>query len=297
MVRKVGYVGQNLTLGISASHTLRLARLNAANIRKLIDLNLEELQKILHWNIKNNIYFFRITSQIIPFASHAGFAIDWRKEYRQKIAELGKLIKQENIRVSMHPGQYTVLNAKNRKIVENSIREIEYHTDFLDLMELDSSHKIIIHLGGKYGDKLASLNRFSENYQKLRLDIKARLVIENDDKSFNIYDCMKLSKQIGAPIVFDYLHYAVNHINDNRSLNEIISKVFGTWKNKDGLPEVHFSSQALGRPAGYHAVSIDLNDLRYFIKEIKNFDFDLMLETKDKEKSVLRVLSNRFVLE
>lgn len=80
----------------------------------------------------------------------------------------------------MHPGQYTVLNSPKEDTVIKAIQDLTYHSKFLDSLNLPSSHKIIIHIGGIYDSKINSTNRFIENYKKLPETVKRRLIIEND---------------------------------------------------------------------------------------------------------------------
>jgi len=84
----------------------------------------------------------------------------------------------------MHPGQYTVMNSPSEEVVKKSIAEIEYHTKFLDSLGIDYSNKIIIHIGGEYGDKSSAIQRFSDNIKALSDSARSRLVLENDEKIF-----------------------------------------------------------------------------------------------------------------
>ncbi|GIW49089.1 MAG: hypothetical protein KatS3mg079_565 [Caloramator sp.] len=129
-----------------------------------IHQNLLDLLKILEYNVSKEIYLFRISSDIIPFGGHEINTYNWNIEFKDILIKIGEYIKNNNIRVSMHPGQYTIINSPDSSIVENSIREIEYHTRFLDSLELDYTHKVVLHIGGVYKDKSSAMERFCKNF-------------------------------------------------------------------------------------------------------------------------------------
>ena len=129
--------------------------------------NLRCLQKILQYNLQHDLLFFRITSDIVPFASHPICEFNWIKVFREAFESIGNFVKNNNMRISMHPGQYVLLNAKDEKIRLRSIAELTYHCSVLDSLGLDESAKIQIHVGGAYGDKVQALTRFVNVYELL----------------------------------------------------------------------------------------------------------------------------------
>jgi UV DNA damage endonuclease len=282
---KIGYPCVNLTLDCSSSRTFRLKNYSEERLIETIDNNLDCLERILKFNYKNNILFFRITSDLIPFASHPIMKFDWQNYFRSRFEEVGKYIKESHMRITMHPGQYTVLNSRKLNVLNNSIKELQYHTDVLDLLKLNSSAKIITHIGGVYGNKQESLKRFINKYQKLDASIKNRYVIENDDKSYDLNDCLLVYRSTGIPVILDIYHHTCK--NSGESLLEAIKKSITTWKKKDGLPILHYSSEHPTKGKCRHADKIDVNHFKEFIKMIKEYDFDIMLEIKNKERSAI----------
>lgn len=192
------------------------------------------------------------------------------------------------MRVSMHPDQFIIINSPDKKIFQRSVKELLYHAEVLDLLEIDDTAKIQIHVGGAYGNKRQSIRRFIERYNHLDSKIKRRLVIENDERLFNIEDCLRIHGEIKIPIVFDVFHFKCN--NSGESIRGSLSQVCSTWSGKDGLPIVDYSSQEKGKKIGTHAKTIDINDFKRFIKETEGLQFDIMCEIKDKERSVLKAL-------
>ncbi len=285
---KIGYACINLSLECRISRTFRLKNYSEKKLIETIDQNLDCLLKILRYNARHQIFFFRITSDLIPFASHPIIKFNWQDYFKPQFKDIGKYIKKEHMRITMHPGQYTVLNSKNEKVVQNSIKELYYHINVLDLLGLDSSAKIITHVGGVYGNKSESVKRFKRIYKRLDPLIKKRHVIENDDKSYSLSECVEISELIGIPTIFDAYHYEC--LNRGLSFSDAFNFAFDTWNEKDGIPIVHYSSQhpTKGKPS--HADSISMENFKNFIEKTRNVNFDLMLEIKDKEQSALKAM-------
>jgi len=286
---RIGYPCINLSLDCRSSRTFRLKNYSISRLKETIKNNLKCLQEILEYNITNGFLFFRITSDLIPFASHKVMDFDWQEFFKKDFIMIGEYIKENQMRITMHPGQYTVLNSNNNGVFKRSLKEIEYHVEVLDLMKLDSTAKIQVHVGGVYGNKKESLRRFIKRYAMYDKKIKNRLVIENDDKSYNLIDCMKINNETGIPIIFDIYHHKCNNSGD--SMISAFKEFTSTWKHKDGIPIIHYSSEhpTKGKPS--HSEHINLGDFSNFIEETTDFDFDIMLEIKDKEKSALKALN------
>lgn len=285
---KVGYPCINRSIGCTANSTFRLANYSEENLIKKVENNINCLEKILNFNIENNLLFFRISSDIIPFASHPICKFNWRKHFRKRFGEIGKLIKENEIRISMHPDQFVLINSIKEEIVKKSIEELRWHCNLLDLMKLDFSAKVQIHVGGLYGDKNSAMERFIENFRKMPNLIKRRIVIENDEKFYSLKDCLYISEILDIPVVFDSFHHEC--LNNKETVVEAIRRAESTWKEKDGLLMVDYSSQEPNSKKGKHANHIDIAHFTEFIKSTKNFDFDIMLEIKDKEKSALEAI-------
>ena len=162
------------------------------------------------------------------------------------------------------PDQFIVLNSIDEDVVHRSVKELFYHAEILDLLELDTTTKIQLHVGGAYGDKEKSINRFIQNYNKLDKKIKRRLVVENDDRIYSVKDCLSISKNVEVPILLDVFHHYV--LNNKEPVTEALKFVKKTWKQKDGIPMIDYSSQEPNMRVGKHAETIDKNDFKNFIK-------------------------------
>ena len=293
---KIGYPCINNSILRTVPSTFRLASYSENKLVQTIRGNLTYLSQILEYNVIHDLLFFRISSGLIPFASHPICTLNWLELFKYKFEEVGTFIRKHNIRISMHPDQFVILNSPNNTIVKSSISELRYHCRVLDAMKLDKTAKVQIHVGGVYGNKIEALNRFVTIYNTLDNAIKERLVIENDDHLYGLNDCLDLNKRINIPIVFDSFHHEL--LSDGESLKFSLRRATSTWnENKDGLQIVDYSSRSAnngeksfkGRK-GKHAESIDIPSFTKFLKETAGLDFDIMLEIKDKEKSARKAI-------
>ena len=285
---KIGYPCINQTIGCKGDQTFRLKSYSERRLIDTVTRNLDCLVNILKFNVEHHILFFRITSDLVPFASHPICQFDWISYFKNTLASIGRYIKSNSIRISMHPGQYTILNTPDSRVLSNSIRELQYHADVLDALGLDASAKIQIHVGGVYGDKDESIRRFIERYLSLDEAARQRLVIENDDRSYTLSDCLRIHKETGVPILLDIFHHELNY--SGSSDTEALVDVTETWQSYDGIPMVDYSGQRMGRRTVSHMESIDTYHFSHFLTATSDFDFDLMLEIKDKEISALKAV-------
>jgi UV DNA damage endonuclease len=286
---KIGYPCINLSLNCRSSKTFRLASYSEERMRRCADNNLDCLAKIFAYNIQHGLMFFRITSDLIPFASHPVCTFPWQSVYASLFAELGEFIRENGMRVAMHPDQFVLINALDEDIFHRSVSELLYHAQVLDLFGLDDTAKIQIHIGGVYRDKSESIKRFIQRYHTLPEAIKGRLVIENDERLYDIHDCLSISEATKIPVVLDAFHFHCN--NRGESIGSVFSQVKETWRPNDGVPIVDYSSQDPTKRTGAHAAAVDLEDFALFLSALPGCDFDIMCEIKDKEPSALRILS------
>lgn len=286
---KIGYPCINNQINCTTNTTFRLKNYSEKNLIEKVTNNLNCLQEILEFNAKNGLMFFRISSAIVPFASHPICKFNWQNYFKDQLQEIGSFIKKHEMRISMHPDQFTLINAQKKDIVERSVADLKYHCDFLNCLELDETAKVQIHVGGVYGEKPEAMKRFVLNYKKLPEFIRQRVAVENDDKSYSLQDCLEIYNQVGISVIFDSFHHEC--LNNGESFYKAIKLASQTWKNKDGVLMTDYSSQALGERKGKHIQSIDLEFFEKYLKDTKDVDFDIMLEIKDKEKSALKALN------
>jgi UV DNA damage endonuclease len=214
---------------------------------------------------------------------------NWKKYFKNDFREIGDYVKDNDIRISMHPGQYNVINSINNDVFDRTRKELDYHADVLDLFGLNTDSKIQVHIGGVFGNKELSKQRFITKYKLLSKKIKKRLVIENDHVNYTFKDCLEIYDNINIPILFDTFHHEV--FNNGEEFNGVLESISTTWTEKDGLPMFDYSSQKKGSNLISHAETINIPHFKKLLKSSKPYDFDIMLEIKDKEHSAIKAIN------
>ncbi len=295
MIIRLGYVSLSKTLnGMTTSSTITYTNFEKESfpvdkLNKIIKNNLDSLKEIIKYNIKNNIHFYRLTSKLIPLATHDKVDFDYIKPFKESFENIGKMINDNKIRIDTHPDQYTVLNSVDNKIVKNTYEILEYHYKILRALNVKKPI-IIIHVGSSVFGKEASITRFINNFNKLPEYIKKSIAVENDDKVYNIKDVLKICQKLNIPMVLDYHHYICN--NEGEKLEEYIQDIVNTWKNLN--PKFHFSSpkSKLKKEFRSHHDYINSDDFINFLNIIKTTDknADIMLEAKAKDEALFRLI-------
>ena len=298
MLARLGFVASVLSEDLTTSRTCRLRNASPDRLRDLTALNLYALEQVLTFLDRRQIRLYRITSNLVPFASHPANSTRWWEEFAEPFRRLGDRIRMLGVRVSTHPGQYTVLNSPTETIVRAATAELVYHARMLDLLGTDTTCKIVLHVGGLYGgSERDAIDRFCRSANSLPKEVRRRLVIENDDRLFDADEVLAASRATGLPVVFDWLHHLANPCA--RPIERVLPEIFATWKEGDGRPKVHLSSQARGAAAGAHADYVDPADMLSFLS-VAPAPFDCMLEAKQKDRALLRLrrqLEKRGIIE
>lgn len=301
---KIGYACICLSLGdkVSTNRSMVKKTFNQRGISYASELaysNVTDLLHIIKWNVANNVKLFRLSSDMFPWSSEYNITdLDGFHAIKQILYKCGELANRHNIRITSHPGPFDVLCSPNESVVTKTIKDLETHGEIFDLMGLELSpyNKINIHCNGVYGDKLASMDRFCANFQRLSNSVKTRLTVENDDKAsmYSVSDLMYIHEKIGIPIVFDYHHhqFCTGGLTEEQALNLAVT----TWP-KSITPIVHYSeSKSLheNNPAIKPQAHSDI------IKSLPNtygLDVDIMVESKHKDLAILPFVALNSVCE
>jgi UV DNA damage endonuclease len=254
--------------------------------------NVTDLYKILEYNVKNNIHFYRITSSLIPLATHPEVTNwNYRKIFKDDFKYIGDLIKKHNMRVDTHPNEFNVINSTKNEVVKNSKRNLWYHVHFFEDIDYPLG-KMVLHIGSGAGGKEAASKRFISNFSDFPQEITSRLILENDDKTFNAIDVLKICKTLNTPMVLDVHHHRC--LSDGEKLEDILEDVFDTWMGEASPPKVHFSSPKNGEKDRKHSDYINTHDFIEFIELCKPIgkDFDVMLEAKQKDIALYKLVSD-----
>lgn len=250
----LGYACLNETLrkqNIFSSRTCRLQTLKKKAIEEkngdlkflhsLVKRNLIDLIKILKWNKQHGILFFRMSSEIFPFFTHPDyFSKISLKTYKNILEKIGKFVNSEpKIRLTFHPNQFCQLTSLRKDVIDNTIRELNFHASVLDLMNLNADSVIVIHGGTKKGGLNNALERFHNNFSLLNNSAKQRLVIENCEFSFNIESLLPLSFELKIPIIIDFHHHKL--YPSQTSLDLLIPQVISIWNERGINIKFHLS--------------------------------------------------------
>jgi UV DNA damage endonuclease len=294
-MENLGYACINMELRkqkIFAGRTCRKDKFKREGLRYVGDLgiqNLRDLYKIVQWNERNGIKFYRIGSDIFPWSSEYEYSdLPQYKEACTILKTIGDYATKVGQRLTFHPGPFNILGSQKDNVIERTIVDLRHHSEIFDLMGFEPSvyNKINIHVGAAYKDKYAVLTKWCESFQRLDERLKKRLTIENDDKTslYTVADLYEhIHKVVGIPIVFDYHHHSCHPGDLNHS--EALKLAISTWP--EGIkPAVHFSSsRQIEDPKARVQAHAD-----YVYGDIDTFgnDIDIMLEVKAKEQALLQ---------
>ena len=297
---RLGYVAIALNLGkVTSSSTLTYSRYlkmkEEDRLKKLKEItysNIQALEKILKYNIDNNMHFYRMTSNLIPLATHPEVMWDYLKYFKKDLEYIGKLIKNNDLRVDAHPDQFNVINSDKESVVESTLTNLNMQVNLFEAMNYEDG-KMVIHIGGAKGGKEIASQRFIENIKKFPKRISSRLIIENDDKTFNAREVLNISKDTNLPIVFDVHHHNCNNCEEDIKI--LLPEIFKTWESEKLPPKLHFSSPRDFENDRKHSDFIDAKRFLEFIynaKESVNKDFDIMIEAKKKDITLNRLVED-----
>lgn len=270
-------------------------------------LNLKDVLRLIEENIKNGIKSYRISSDLLPrFTDQQVESYDM-DQFDDLFEEIGLRAAENDIRLSFHPDQFVVLSSPNEKIVEQSIREIEYHCKMLQKMGVSRKMGVCnIHVGGVYEPagirkkdnylelrkelKREVFERWTKNYNRLSNAAKDYLTVENDEKSYNLDDCLTLSEMCGVPIVYDTHHeecYVKLHPNEiHIPVEDNLDRIIKSWKDRH--PMAHISNQDPNNRVGAHSEYIDrVPEILYtYAKKCPEMKLYVDVEAKGKESAI-----------
>lgn len=297
MIRKIGYACINTEL---ASKKIKVNRkmikktfqekgLEGAS--QLALLNIIDLKKIMEWNVKNGIQMYRMSSSMFPWSSEYEFQdLPDFKQIKTILKEIGDIANQNDIRVTFHPGHFTILSSAKPHVVRAAVKDLNQHAQIMDMMGLPATHhsKINIHIGGAKTGKIEAMDRFCEGFNQLIPSAKARLTIENDDRQslFDVEDLLYVHNKIGTPIVFDYHHHDCHP--GNLTKQEAFELAITTWPD-DIIPAFHFSSSKR-KYEDSTAKVVAHADYMYNKIHDYGYNIDIMCECKSKENGVLKYI-------
>jgi UV DNA damage endonuclease len=303
MAHRLGFAVKVLGGGVLPSHDARRWQ-SEPHLR----VSLERLAAIFDYLEEIDVRMYRLTSDLIPYGSHPDLTQFHGQisACEEELAALGERARGLDLRLSSHPGQYVVLNSEKPEVREAAVRDLELQAELLDAMGLGPEAVVVLHVGGAAGGVEAGRERFLAGFELLSERARARLVVENDDRSFGLADVLELSSRTGLRIVWDALHHRC-HDPDRIPVEEALSLALGTWRD-GSVPKIHYSSprtaveerrKRVGRrverqivlpPLRAHADLIDPIGFEAFLRgPAAGRELDVMLEAKAKDLALLRL--------
>lgn len=276
---------------IFCSRTVIRSNFSVQKAKDLALKNIADIGKMAKWNHENNIHVFRISSDIFPH-----FTDEETEEYTldfaiEALKEAGSLCRQYGQRITMHPGQYNQVGAKDRKVFDSTVKDLKMHADILDFMGMDNDSVLCIHGGGVYGNKEETTQRWIKQFKELPLNAQKRLAIENCERCYSIIDCLKIADSCNIPLIFDCHHYDCFNLEkkEDIDINDYMDKIVETWKRREIKPLFHISEQRPNSRVGTHSDFIEkLPD--YYLSFPEKYGYlDIEIEAKMKEQAIMKL--------
>lgn len=231
------------TMGTTITWLNRQSRNNAEDkLWEILKSNIESTRLLVEKvaTLENRFRMVRISSDILAAYTHK----DWKYFYKQTdvityiekaFARVGEIARKGNVRLSFHPGQFTVLASENPGIVERSIDEFEYHADMARWMGYGNTFqdfKINVHISGKLGP-----SGIRSAYNKLSPVARNCITIENEENAWGLDDCLTLADLL--PIVLDIHHNWIREGEYIQPSDPRISQIIDSWRGV--TPAIHYS--------------------------------------------------------
>jgi UV DNA damage endonuclease len=234
------------------------------------------LMNVADYVARLGIDFYRIPANISPYEN-----LDMIDDAREVIRELGTMFRKLNVRTCFHVTYYCILNSPDPGVVEKSIAELECLAAF-DRYAGGGNH-IEIHAGGSYGDRETAIRRFVDQALSLDEHVFRMLRLENEEhagKIGTVDELLRINRETGIPLLFDYAHYQVNPLETGLPPREIVGQFLMTWCDAPTFPVLHYSTV---RPGSGTHLPVNPEEFWQYIEQLRGLEFDVMLETKEKE--------------
>ena len=207
--------------------------------------SLELLEDVFDYLDRIDVRVYRLSSGTVPYGTHPDLPdLDYRRQVEacaEELAALGAKARRYDLRLSMHPGQYTVPSAPDPELVRKSLLDLEQDALLLDALGQGPEAVVVVHVGGAYGDRAASLRRFARAYESLSERGRRRLVVEHDETAFDLTDVLELHRLVGVPVVYDHHHHRCNRAAALADPRDALAAAYATWP--EGVrPKAHLSS-------------------------------------------------------
>ena len=275
----------NLESGFKTFRLKAVENKDEEKITAVIWHNMRLFKEIILDNLQNNIYVYRLSSDLIPFCT-----TPYMKEiYKEKVEQndemqsiydlIDTLRKKYHLHLSIHPSQFNVLSSPKKDVVERSIEEVNTQTSWIKRV---GGKNVVLHMGGIYGDKVSAIKRLEDNLKYVDCEL---LSLENDDKSYHVEDIVTLCQKYHLKWVYDFHHDRCYPSPENNVREYIIAYPPDKYHLSTGTPEIN------SRP---HADYISKEDYRSFTEFLISCgikEADVIFEAKKKNLAIHEILS------
>jgi UV DNA damage endonuclease len=287
---KIGYAEENLTYDLDTGRNFRLNALTQERQAKAIDWNFDAFFELLDFNAAHRLLCFRLSAHFIPFAAHPQCAVDWATAYSAHFETVGRFVRDHEMRLCVLTPNL-MLNSPRTRVAAQARADLIAICQQFDLMRIDHSHRVLLSLGGVFGDKKRSIQRFIDSYLSLPRQTQERIALINDD-DYTIIDCMRIREQIAAvegavppPVAFNLREHLENHGGD--PMIEAFIKAYYTWHGLNALPIVLYAPE---ETPDRNVTALIPGDFIAFLQVLRGYNFDLIIEAPDREHSAIRAL-------
>lgn len=296
---RLGYVAMSVHIkNCSPSQTMTFSTFKNLPDRESAIFRLEQIAKsnmvnslrLLKHNKANDIRFFRLSSRLIPLATHEELSgWNYLHAVRNELNNLGQYAREHHMRLDFHPDHYVVLNSHRKEVFKQAVQNLIYHYRLLKGMKIDPVHRCVIHLGGKHGGKTDALERFIDNWGKIPHPIQKMMLIENDDQTYHEEDVLYICEKLNIPMVFDIHHHLANP--GKKNWHENWERILKTWANSPLPVKIHISSPKSNKQFRHHADYIDPDMFMNLIRKMNGTtgQVDCMIEAKMKDDALFRL--------
>ncbi len=302
MLVRFGYVAMSTEVkNASPSKTMTVTQFEKitdreAAVHKLERIaaeNLHNTLRLLYHNRAHDIRLYRFSSRLVPLWGHEPLK-DWDPlpPLRDKLRQIGEYVTEHEMRVSFHPEHFTVLGTPKADVFRKSVEDLSRHAELLEAMGLDPKAKCNIHIGGSYGDKERTMERFLRQFMEVPQKLRERITLENDDKTFDAAETLEACEQLGVPMVADIHHHAVNP--GEEELYELWPRILTSWEGSGLAPKIHVSSPKNEQNPRSHADYVEVGFLLDFLRRVAPFTprLDVMIEAKKKDGALFRLMKD-----
>jgi UV DNA damage endonuclease len=307
MLVRFGYVAMSVIVEnaspsrtMTATHFRKLDDREAAvrKLERLAEENIRNCLRLLRHNAAHDIRVFRFSSKLIPLLGHEMLSgWDPFPVLAEPFAELGVFVKKHGMRVGFHPDHFTVIGTPRGEVLRSSLQTLDHHVRMLEAMGLDERARLNIHIGGTYGDRERTLERFLRQFRAMDERIRSRITLENDDKTYTALETLAVCEALGVPMVLDLHHHIVN--NNGESAAELWPRIAATWRKSDLVPvelppKIHVSSPKNEKDVRAHADYVELEHILPFLREVAAVTpaLDVMIEAKRKDEALFRLMDD-----